>query len=52
MTPFEDVVFHSFKEAGYKLGNLDELGGGDVCTIVSTFDQVDIHSVSRVDCQL
>ena len=46
MNPFEDVVFHSFEEAGYELGNLDKLGGADVCTVVSTFDQVDIHSIS------
>ena len=44
MTPFKDVVFYSFEEVGYELGNPDELGGADVCTIVSMFDQVDIHS--------
>jgi hypothetical protein len=25
MTPFKDVVFYSFEEVGYELGNLDEL---------------------------
>ena len=52
VTPFEDEVFHSFKEAGHKLYNFVKLSGADVCTVVSTFDQVDVHSVSRVNHQL
>ncbi len=52
ITPFKNMVLHSLKKAGNQLCNLQKLHSADVRSVVSTLNQIDIHSVGGVNCQL
>ena len=52
VTPFEDVVFHSFEEAGNELCDLQKFSSTDAGAIISMLNQVDVHGVCGVNCQL
>ncbi len=46
------MVLHLLDKAGNQLCNLQKLHSADVCSIISTLYQIDIHSVGGVNFQL